>query len=171
MDKMKFCPQCGRELAVVEVDGKPRPKCTSTSCDYVFWDNPTPVVAAIVELDDAVILVRNKGWPDKMYGLVSGFLEKGETPKTAILREVKEELGLEGESVHFIGYYSFFARNQLILAFHVRAQGEIVIGPELADIKSIPPDKLRPWPFGTGLAVRDWLEARKISEHQEPSHG
>jgi hypothetical protein len=30
-------------------------------------------------------------------------------------------------------------------------------------VKAVPPDKLRPWPLGTGLAVRDWL-AQKAEE-------
>ena len=54
--------------------------------------------------------------------------------------------------------------NQLILAYHVRAHGEIELGEELAGVKAVPPDKLRPWPLGTGRAVRDWLERRA----QEP---
>ena len=107
----------------------PTPKCTSASCDYVFWNNPTPV-AAIVELDDAIVLVRNKGWPEKMYWLITGFLEKGETP-AGILREIREELGLEGKAVNFIGYYSFFEMNQLILAFHVQARGKRLLAKSL----------------------------------------
>ena len=52
---MKFCPQCAAELALTEQDGKTRPRCTLASCDYVYWDNPTPVVAAIVELDGLIV--------------------------------------------------------------------------------------------------------------------
>jgi hypothetical protein len=51
--------------------------------------------------------------------------------------------------------------NQLILAFQVRIQGEMALGQELAEIKMVPPEKLRPWPFGTGHAVNDWLKKRK----------
>jgi NADH pyrophosphatase NudC (nudix superfamily) len=127
----------------------------------VHWDNPTPVVAAIVEHDGLVVLARDKRWPKKMFGLVTGFLEKEETPEDGILREVHEELGLQGEIVGFVGYYSFFQRNQLILVFHVQAQGEIILGQELAEVKLVSPGKLRPWRIGTGPAVRDWLKARK----------
>jgi len=160
---MKFCPQCGSELTPAQVDGKTRPTCISSSCDYVYWDNPTPVVGAIVERDGLVILARNKGWSKKMFGLITGFIEKGETPEAGVLREVEEELGLQGEIASFVGYYSFFEMNQLILVFHVRARGDVVLGEELAEIKALSPDKLRPWPIGTGPAVRDWLEARKAS--------
>ncbi|NIM96446.1 MAG: NUDIX domain-containing protein [Anaerolineales bacterium] len=165
---MEYCPQCGNnDLVHAEVDGRERLKCTSASCDFVHWDNPTPVVAAIVELYDHVILVRNKGWPEKIFGLIAGFLEKDETPEESILREVREELGLEGEIVDFIGNYSFFERNQIILAFHVHAQGEIQLGEELEEVKPVSPEKLRPWPFGTGPAVKDWLETQQLNHSEE----
>ena len=158
---MKFCPECGADLKPVEIDGRTRLGCSSEICAYVFWDNPTPVVAALVESEGIVVLVRNKQWPQKIYGLVSGFLEKNETPESGVLREVKEELGLDGQINDFIGCYSFFEMNQLILAYHVQVQGEIVLGEELAEFKMVPPEKLRPWAFGTGFAVEDWLQKRK----------
>lgn len=139
--------------------------CESVVCNYVFWNNPTPIIAAIVELGTKILLVRNNGWPEGMFGLVSGFLEAGETADDCVLREIKEELGLEGHIESFIGYYSFFEMNQLILAFHVSAQGDMIIGDELAEIKALSPEKLKPWPFGTGPAVRDWLKNRSSSKH------
>lgn len=155
---MKFCPFCGSELKPVAIDRKTRLACTSESCDYVFWDNPTPVVAALVERDGQVVLVRNRAWPEKIFGLVTGFLEKGETAASAVLREVREELGLAGDIVDFIGFYHFFEMNQLILAFYVQVRGEIVLGDELVEMRLIPPERLRPWSFGTGPAVQDWLD-------------
>ena len=105
--------------------------------------------------------MRQKGWPEKWHGLVTGFLESGETPEEAILRELNEELGLIGEIVGFIGYYTFKRMNQLILAFHLRAQGEITLGDELESYKLVPSKELRPWRFGTGPALKDWLEAKQ----------
>ena len=162
---MKFCPQCGLDLKPAEIDGRPRLSCTSATCDYVFWDNPIPVVAALVEREGMVVMVRNREWPPKIYGLVTGFLEKNETPESGILREVKEELGLDGRIDDFIGCYAFFEMNQLILAYHVQVRGEIILGQELAEIKMVLPEKLRPWAFGTGHAVKDWLERRKTGDN------
>lgn len=161
---MRFCPLCGSMLRTGDIDGAPRLHCSSEECPYVFWNNPVPVVAAVVELDGNVILIQNKGWPGHIFGLVSGFLEKGETAEDAILREISEELSLKGEQVHFIGLYPFFAMNQLIIAYHVEASGRIEVGKELADFRIVPPHRLRPWDFGTGPAVRDWLASRTTKQ-------
>ena len=161
MTEASYCLKCGTKLIDREVDGFSRRACPSGNCDYVFWDNPVPVVAAIIEYGGAVLLVRNHGWLEKMFGLVTGFLEKNESLEEGVLREVKEELGLEGEVLGFVGAYPFFAMNQLLLAFHVVASGEIVLGEELVEVKPVALEKLKPWPFGTGLAVRDWLANRR----------
>jgi len=158
---VKYCPRCATPLESRPHAGRDRLACPSDGCGFVHWDNPLPVVAAIVEHDGCVVLARNHGWPEKMYGLVTGFLEKGETPEAGVLREVREELGVEAELIGMVGVYPFFQRNELIVAYHLRATGELVLGEELAGIKRVPPDKLRPWPFGTGLAVSDWLAARQ----------
>lgn len=121
-----------------------------------------PVVAAIVEHEGRIILGRNVAWPASWYGLITGFLEKHESPEDGILREVTEELGLTGEVHELVGVYDFHKRNQLIVAYHVQAHGEIELGDELADIKRVKPEKLVPWSFGTGLAVQDWLHKKGI---------
>ncbi|NBC16844.1 MAG: NUDIX domain-containing protein [Bacteroidetes bacterium] len=150
-----YCPQCGTPLETQHDGERERPTCPS--CGFVYYDNPDPVVAALVEHEGDVLLARNKGWPETWYGLVSGFLERGETPEAATLRELKEELGLDGEIVAMIGVYAFAEMHQLIVAYHVRATGTVRLGDELADYKRVPPDRLKPWPMGTGHAVRDWL--------------
>lgn len=154
-----FCPKCGSNLIDREDGGATRRACEA--CDFVHYDNPTPVVAAIVQLGEDVILTRNHGWPDGWFGIVTGFLERGETPEEGLLREVREELNVDGEIVEFVGLYTFEMMNQLIVAYHVLIQDEPTPGEELEAIKKVPIAKLRPWPMGTGHAVKDWLEGRK----------
>jgi PAS domain S-box-containing protein len=158
--RAKFCSWCGSTLAArSEADGT-RLACSSEGCGFVFYDNPLPVVAALVELDDEIVLVRQHGWPDKLFGLVTGFLERGESPEAGVLRELREELGLRGDVVSLIGVYPFEVRNEVIVAYHVRAEGTLTLGDEIAATKRVAPDALRAWPFGTGLAVADWLKRR-----------
>ena len=76
-------------------------------------------------------------------------------------------LSLDAGGVHFVGLYPFERRNELIIAYHVPAQGEVRLNEELADYRRIAPEKLKPWNFGTGLALRDWLEARLATKARE----
>ena len=110
-----------------------------------------------MEYEGEILLARAKGWPDKWFGLITGFLERDETPEEGIVREVREELGLTAVVASLVGVYTFVERNELIIAYHVHAHGTIELGVELEAVKSVARDRLRPWPFGTGLAVKDWL--------------
>ncbi|MBC7359046.1 MAG: NUDIX hydrolase [Desulfacinum sp.] len=159
---MKYCPLCASFLEERIIDERPRLACTNPQCDYVHWNNPTPVVAAVVEVNGSVVLVRSKGWPKNFFGVVAGFLEAGETPEQGVLREVREELGLDGRIEDFLGIYSFFEKNQVIFAYHVKADGQVKLGDELAEAKLLAPEKVRPWEAGTGPAVREFLRRRGL---------
>lgn len=156
--EFKFCPQCGSALVRREHHGRARLLCEAAGCGYVHWGNPTPVVAAIIEHEGQMLLARGKGWPEKMFALVAGFLEAGESAEAGVLREVKEELGLGGEVVELVGVYPFELRNELIVAFYVRTTGAIQLGDELEEYKLIAREKLKAWPFGTGVAVQAWID-------------
>ena len=157
---MKFCPRCARPLGRREDGGRPRSACPDADCGFVFYDNPLPVVAALVEHEEKVLLVRNRSWPEKWFGLVSGFLERAETPEEGVRRELKEELGLDGEVIRLIGVYAFPERNEVILAYHLRTTGTVALGEEIEEMRAVAPERLRAWPFGTGHAVADWLASR-----------
>lgn len=157
---MNFCPKCATPLGDREDAGRVRRACPKEGCGFIHYGNPLPVVAALVEHEGRVLLVRAPGWPEKFFGLVTGFLEAGETPEQGVLRELKEELDLEGEIVSLIGVYAFEWRNELIVAYHVKARGVPKASAELEAFKHIEIEKLRPWPMGTGLAVKDWLAKR-----------
>lgn len=133
-------------------------------CGFIHYDNPVPVVSAIVQRGEDIVLVRGVSFPEKFFALVAGFLESGESPEEGVLREVKEEIGVEGRIVSLVGVYPFAMQNQVIIAYHVEIprDADIVIDPvEIAAWKPIPIAKLRPWPLGTGLAVQEFLRRRE----------
>src|SRR5262245_52081639 len=119
-----YCPLCAAPLTPSST-GRARARCGV--CGFAHYDNPVPVVSAIVEHDGKVVLARNKAWPPTWYALVAGFLERDEDPADAARREVKEELGLEALSTHLIGIYPFARMNQVIMAYHVTATGPITL--------------------------------------------
>lgn len=113
-----------------------------------------------MELGGKLLLARNAVWPEKMFALVTGFMERDETPELGVARELKEETNLDTVSASLIGVYDFMRKNELIIAYHVQATGNIRLSEELAEYKLVAPEKMRIWNAGTGFAVADFLERR-----------
>lgn len=156
----QFCPRCATQLGWREQAGRERMSCDA--CGFVHWDNPLPVLAALVEYDGHILLARNAAWPDERYALITGFMERDETPEEGVARELKEETDLEADALSLIGVYEFTRKNELIIAYHVQASGTINLSPELAAYRLFKPHELRPWRRATGLAVADWMRARDL---------
>jgi ADP-ribose pyrophosphatase YjhB (NUDIX family) len=77
------------------------------------------------------------------------------------LREVAEETSLQAtQPPKLLGVWDFQKMNQLIVAYHVAAQGPIVLSPELAEYKLFAPQEVRCWPQGTGQALATFVRSR-----------
>ena len=160
---MKYCPLCTQPLRLMSHDATQRLSCPDSACGFVFWDNPIPVVAGIVETPEGVVLAHNRAWPVGLFSLISGFLESAESPRTAIERETVEELGLTTHNTALLGLYPLPEQNQLIIAYHLHADGAITLNEELDAFKIIPATQLGDYDFGpltlTRRLVDDWLTA------------
>ena len=111
--EVRFCPHCATELQPITLaeDGGDKERLRCPACGWTHWNNPTPVLAAIVEIDGKVLLARNAAWPGKMFALITGFMEAGESPQEGIAREVKEETNLDVQSTTLVGAYEFLRMN------------------------------------------------------------
>jgi NADH pyrophosphatase NudC (nudix superfamily) len=160
--EFRFCPLCAAPLArVVQMeDGGEKARMRCTACEYTHWNNPTPVLAAVVEYEGKILLARNAAWSSKMYALITGFMEAGETPEAGIAREIAEETNLSTLALKLIGVYDFQRMNQVIIAYHAVCSGNISLSPELVDYKLYAFADVLCWPAGTGYAMADFLRSR-----------
>jgi NAD+ diphosphatase len=160
----QFCPVCAAPL-VQRADPGEAHKLRLACPDghWTHWDNPLPVLAALVQVEDKILLARNAAWPEKMFALITGFMERGETPEQGIARELKEETNLDAQQITLIGVYEFIRKNEVIIAYHVKATGDIRLSEELVEFRLIAPEKLRPYRAGTGYAMADWMKAQGLA--------
>jgi NAD+ diphosphatase len=93
----RFCARCGAASAP-DRGGWIR-RCPS--CGTSHFPRTDPVVIMLVTRGDRVLLGRSPGWPERMYSLLAGFVEPGETVEGAVRREVAEETGVR---VGRVGY-------------------------------------------------------------------
>jgi NADH pyrophosphatase NudC (nudix superfamily) len=160
--EFRYCPNCAGALSLAAQleDGGVKERLRCAACGYTHWNNPTPVLAAVVEYRGQILLARNAAWPGRMFGLITGFMEAGETPQAGIAREILEETSLRASALELIGVYDFQRMNQIIIAYHALADGEISLSAELAEYRLFAAHTVKCWPAGTGYALADWLRSR-----------
>jgi NADH pyrophosphatase NudC (nudix superfamily) len=164
MSNFQYCPMCATELQLItqDEDGGPKARMRCVVCQWTHWNNPTPVLGAIVQRGEHVVLARNAAWQGRRFALITGFMEANETPQEGITREIKEETNLDVTSLSLVGVYEFVKKNQVLIVYHAQATGEIRLSPELAEYQLQRPSEIICWPAGTGHAVADWQRSLGI---------
>jgi 8-oxo-dGTP diphosphatase len=98
-----FCPQCGARLPQ-HPDPFELQKCDS--CSRIQYHNSKPCAGALIVKENHVLLVLRAVEPFKdCWDIPGGFLEPGEHPLEGMLREVKEETGLDVRVIDWLGVY------------------------------------------------------------------
>ncbi|MBL8857583.1 MAG: NUDIX domain-containing protein [Planctomycetes bacterium] len=91
------CPLCGALLVRAHVEGRDRARCSS--CTFVLFENPASAAAGVV-IDERrrVLLVRRAIEPFRgSWALPAGYQEIDEDPRATVVREIREESGIEVE--------------------------------------------------------------------------
>jgi 8-oxo-dGTP diphosphatase len=136
MKKKVYCPYCGHGLVDKFVEGRIRRYCES--CTAPVYENPVPA-SCIVTVDtfDRILLVKRSVDPKKgQWCLPGGFMELGETPEEAGLRELKEETGIDGKIEMLLGLTTHSGTTYdtvLITGFLVREYCGIPLAGDDAD--------------------------------------
>jgi NAD+ diphosphatase len=79
------------------------------------------VICLVHDGADRVVLARHSGWPDRMFSLLAGFVEAGESFETCVVREISEEVGLTVRDVRYLGSQPWPFPRSLMVGFHAVA--------------------------------------------------
>ena len=98
---LKFCPACGADSFTFSG----AKLFTCGTCGFIYYINPAPAVVAIIESPDGrIVLTRRKFEPRAGYlDLPGGFVDMMESAEEALKREIMEELGINVNSMEYIG--------------------------------------------------------------------
>lgn len=137
----KYCPECGQRLHEKKAgDDGMVPFCTGCN-QYRFDCFDSCVIVLVYNEYDEIVLCRQGYLSDRYTSFTSGYITPGETAEESAIREVKEELGLEIQSVQYAGTYWFAEREQLMHGFLAYAPKTKLILSDEIDLAEWVPSK------------------------------
>lgn len=157
----RFCGACGNPTELVGGDwGK---RCTN--CKHTTYPHVTPAVLALVHDGDQILLTHKPGW-GKMYSLIAGFVEPGESLEECLHREVLEEAGLTLTDAVYRGSQPWPFPHQIMIGFWAKyLEGQIKLDDaELDDARWFHVDDLPPMPPKLSLSrqlIDSWVAERR----------
>jgi 8-oxo-dGTP diphosphatase len=133
--------------------------------DALIW-GPFVTVDAIIEAQGGIVLIERSN-PPFGFALPGGFVDYGESLEQAVLREAREETGLELLDLRQFHTYSEPSRDPrfhtVTTVFSARADGPPRAGDDAAACRVVKPSDIDglAFAFDHGLVLRDYLAARR----------
>lgn len=122
--KHRFCGKCGAPNQ--NKAGEVARECPG--CGTIFFPRISPAIIVAIVREDKILLARNINFPNGFHSVLAGFVEPGETLEECVLREVKEEVGIEVKNIRYFGSQSWPFPDSLMIAFTAEyAKGEIAV--------------------------------------------
>ncbi|NMG08978.1 NAD(+) diphosphatase [Brasilonema sp. UFV-L1] len=130
-------------------------------CGLVNYPRLSPAIIVLVSRGEEILLGRAPRFPPGMYSVLAGFVEPGESLEETVVREVREEVGIEVKDIRYFGSQPWPFPNSLMIGFTATyASGDIVIEPEeLVDAAWFSKDNLPQVPPKLSIARKliDWF--------------
>jgi len=155
----RFCGTCGAtNIYVFKEANKFCPKCGRLEFPRIC----PAVIVIITDDENRILLAHNKRFKNRIYSLISGFNEAGETLEETVKREVREEVNIEVSDIVYVKSQPWPFPNSLMIGYKARLLSGTVVpdGKEIVDAGWFTPGNLPELPPQGSLSrllINDWL--------------
>ncbi|MEP1214558.1 MAG: NAD(+) diphosphatase [Marinobacter sp.] len=148
----RFCGRCGGTTGLHPLE---RAKWCE-ACGIPWYPRLAPCVIVVIRRGKHMLLARSSRVKRHFFSLIAGFVEPGETIEEAVVREVKEETGLDVSRVRYQTSQPWPFPHQLMLGFFADyAGGDLVLQEdEIAEADWYLPEEMPPVSPSTTIAGR-----------------
>jgi ADP-ribose pyrophosphatase YjhB (NUDIX family) len=156
---MKYCSQCGGEVAREVPPGDDRLRYVCPRCERIHYQNPKLIVGCVPEWEQRILTCRRAIAPRHGYWtLPAGFMENAETTAEAAARETLEEACAAVEIIEPLALVNVARINQVHMMYRASMRsGEFEAGPESLEVALVGEDDV-PWEHIAFPSVRFTLE-------------
>ncbi|MGF1473289.1 MAG: NAD(+) diphosphatase [Rubrobacteraceae bacterium] len=109
----QFCGKCGTRT----VPGPAELSKECPRCGMHFYPRLSPAAIILITNGEELLLARSYHFPPGMYSALAGFIEPGESIEQTIVREVREEVGVEVRNLRYFGSQPWPFPDSLMIGF------------------------------------------------------
>jgi len=154
----RFCGRCATPTE--RAPGERAMRCPA--CGLTAYPRIAPAIIVLVRKGDLALLAHGARFPMPFYSTLAGFVEPGESLEETLVREVKEEVGIDVTDIRYFGSQSWPFPNSLMLGFLAQwAGGDIVVDKtEIVDARWFSADDLPMIPPSMSISrqlIDTWL--------------
>jgi len=120
----RFCGDCGSPTRSVE--GGMLRVCTDSRCGQQHFPRTDPAIIVLVTCGERCLLGRKAAWPAGMHSTIAGFVEPGESLEDTLIREVREETGVEVKEMAYRSSQPWPFPSSLMLGFTALAADQAI---------------------------------------------
>lgn len=124
---LNFCVQCGRSLEYRSAGDEGSQKYCKKCNKFYFSEPSCCILAAIINENDKVLLLKQNYISRDKYTLCSGYSQMGETLEETVCREIREETGYTVYETKYVGSYYYSPKNIVMPGFIAYTKGEPVL--------------------------------------------
>lgn len=115
----RYCSRCGSPVG--SLPGERAKKCPE--CGLVKYPQICPAIIVAVIKDSKILLAHSRNFKPGYYGVISGFVEPGETFEECVRREVMEEVAITVKNIKYFKSQPWPFPNSLMVAFTAEYAG------------------------------------------------
>ena len=164
----QFCGRCGVRMKTLLTErAKECPQC-----GLLHFPRLSPAIIVLIEREHELLLARSRHFAPGVYSVLAGFVEPGESLEEAIVREVREEVGIIVRDIRYFGSQPWPFPHSLMVGFTATyAGGEITLDDsEIEDAAWFGVENLPTLPGKISIARKliEWFIARHQSPRRSP---
>lgn len=118
----QFCSRCGTPMKA-RTDERAR---ACPACRFTTYPLVSPAVMVLITRGRELLLARKSVWPSGRYSAIAGFVEPGEMLEDTVVRETREEVGVEVTNLQYFGSQPWPFPHSLMVAFTAEYAGSEV---------------------------------------------
>ncbi len=116
----KFCGKCGS----LTVPKNKERAIFCPSCNFTKYPVISPAIIVAVLYNDKILLARGPNWRENYFSLVAGYVDVGESIEAAVVREVKEEVGLDIKNIRYYKSQPWPFSGSMMIGYIADADGK-----------------------------------------------